>query len=317
MTDIIFHIGLHKTATTSLQNQFFPACPEVNFIRGHGPLATKFLNTVNRTDAAYFNPEKALAELAPRLVEDKVNLVSSESFSWVSWSAATARGIDFRTQILRNLAAAVPDARVVLILRRQDGMVRSLYRQYLQAGGTKPVDRVFGESPDDFRTVVPRNYFRYGPYVKTLKELFPAGVIILPFEQLVSEQEEFLGKLATFIGIESPDITLESSNSSQFGSYGLEFTRWINHFFRTPLNPGGFLPGFPVKRGNKWKRITPSWWLHDNWPIKGGLSDSCSLSRRSKEVFSHVQEDNRALDSEYSLGLSQFGYYSSGVNELS
>lgn len=309
MSDLVFHIGLHKTATTSLQDQFFPACPEVNFIRGHGRRgASRFLLRINRTDAAYFQPEAAMKELAPYLKEDKINLVSSESFSWVSWSGASALGLDFRTQILRNLAAAAPQARIILVLRRQDSMVKSLYRQYLQAGGTKSADKVFGDSPEQLKTIVPRNYFRYGPYVRTLKELFP-NVLILLFEELVSDQETSLNKLARFIGVEYPHITLEKSNSSQLGWFGMEVTRCINFLFRTGLNPAGFLPGFPAKRGDLRVRVTPSHWLHDNWPIKTDLSETCLLSRLSKEIFCEVRPDNELLDKDIGLGMRPYGYY--------
>lgn len=309
MADIVFHIGLHKTATTSLQNQFFPACPELNFIRAHGRLAPGFLKLVNRTDQAYFEPDVALRTLTPHLEDDKINLVSSESFSWISWSGSSAMGLDFRTQILRNLASAVPNARIVLVLRRQDAMVKSLYRQYLQAGGTRSADKVFGASAEQLKTVVPRNYFRYGPYVRTLNALFPAGVLVLLFEELVADQRAFLDRLAAFLGVDCPDISLEKSNASQFGWFGLEFTRYLNFLFRSGLNPGGMLPGFPGKRGELDIRITPSQWLHENWPVKGKLSDTCLLSQLSDRIFAEMREDNESLDKELALGMGSFGYY--------
>lgn len=310
MSDLVFHIGLHKTATTTLQDQFFPACPDINFIRGHGPRgAPKFLLRVNRTDEAYFEPNAAMQELTPYLEEDKINLVSSESFSWISWSGSAALGLDFRTQILRNLATAAPEGRVILVLRRQDAMVKSLYRQYLQAGGTRSAGKVFGVSPEQSKTVVPRNYFRYGPYVRTLKKLFPAGVMILLFEELLTDQQVFLGKLAEFIGVDCPHIELEKSNSSQFGWFGMEATRRLNFLFRSSLNPAGFLPGFPARRGDVKSRVTPSRWLHENWPFRSDLSETCLLTKLSEDIFQEVRSDNEEIDSECGLGMYKYGYY--------
>ena len=308
MPDLIFHIGLHKTGTTTLQNQFFPKCHGLNSIVGHARHVRQFLLMVNRTDPAYFDPKAAMSVLSGYLKQDQINLVSAEDFSWVAWSSATALGLDFRTQILTNLREAVPNARIILVLRRQDSLVRSLYRQYLQAGGTKPIDKVFGVSPNELRTIVPRNYFRFSPYVRRLHELFPAGVLVLAFEEFVRDKTVFLDKLAAFIGVKSPVVELKKSNSSKFGSFGLEMTRWLNHLFRTPLNPAGPLPGLPVKRSGVYTRITPTWWLHDHWSIQGKLSQSSHLYRRSLEILDQVRDDNRELDKTYGLGLCDYGY---------
>lgn len=309
MHDIAFHIGLHKTATTTLQKQFFPLCGELNYITAHGRKAPLFLHHVSRTDMSYFDPDVVRRELAPYLSNDKLNLLSSESFSWISWSSVTAPGTDFRTQTLHNIARAFPLARIVLVIRRQDSMVKSLYRQYIYAGGTRKVERVFGSSSNQLKTIVPRNYFRYRPYISALRRFFPEGVLVLPFERLRHDESGFLGAIADFLDVPCPKVTLNSSNSSKFGEFGLGVTRILNHLFRSTLNPGGIFPGFPVTQQGGRSLITPSRWLHENWPLKGNLSEKSALHRRSLEILEDVKVDNRLLDEDLKLGLGNYGYF--------
>lgn len=309
MTDIVFHIGLHKTATTTLQQQFFPKCSELNFLIGHSPETRDFLRYVSRTDNAYFAPDVARRTLARHLLDGTTNLISSESFSWLSWSAAHTLGLDFRTQILRNLSAAYPKARVILVLRRQDTLARSLYRQYLQAGGTKNIIKVLGKKNSSELSIIPRNYFFFRIYVKELLNSFPSGVQMLLFEEFICNQELFLKKLADFIGCEKPIVELTRTNSSQLGNAAMEMTRLLNHVFRTPLNPAGLLPGFPVRRGGRIRRITPSYLLHDHWPGSRPVKASSALHLRCREILDEVNDDNAQLDRELDLGLKDYGYY--------
>jgi len=59
MPGTILHIGLHKTATTTLQHQLFPQTPGLNlFVTLQQPMRD-FMQMVTRQDPAYFDPEAA------------------------------------------------------------------------------------------------------------------------------------------------------------------------------------------------------------------------------------------------------------------
>ena len=81
MTNVFFHIGLHKTATTTLQSQFFPLCKDLNYITNANNEVNEFVDKVTVTDPIYFNREDARNLVLPHLQNNKPNLISREGLS--------------------------------------------------------------------------------------------------------------------------------------------------------------------------------------------------------------------------------------------
>jgi hypothetical protein len=81
MTDVVCHLGLHKTASGTLQRQFFPACPGLNLLTTQIPAVRDFVQSVTCKDPLYFQPEQAYREIAAILRRDRINLLSNESLS--------------------------------------------------------------------------------------------------------------------------------------------------------------------------------------------------------------------------------------------
>ena len=187
-------------------------------------------------------------------------------------------------------------------MRRQDALARSLYRQYLKSGGTRSVRRFYGmDGP-----IMSIDRFFYSPYVDAVKALFPAGVLLLAFEEFAEDEAAFLRKITGFIGIKFPSIPLRKENATRLGPFGMEVSRVLNHLFRSYLNPGGILPGVPVFEHGERRLISPMEILHDKWPGKGRNVGKGTIF---SDIFEMVQEDNRVLDSRNELGLDRYGYY--------
>ena len=77
---IVVHIGLHKTATTTLQRQVFPVLPGLNFIDSARSAAAGIIYAFQVQDPIYFDSSHARAVLQGTFSDDKVNLISSEAF---------------------------------------------------------------------------------------------------------------------------------------------------------------------------------------------------------------------------------------------
>ena len=247
MADFVCHLGLHKTASGALQRQFFPACGGLNLLTTLDPAVRQFVHAVTRKDPLYFDPKQALELVGGQVRSDRVNLLSNESLSGPPYAGVAEGGLDHRSPVLQNLRAAFPDARVVLVLRRQDSLARSLYRQYLKRGGTARVQHFYGISAAHQPPLMSLDRFCFSPFVRCVFESFGSRVLVLTFEEFLRDQRLFLERLCHFIGVERPDIKLDPENVTRLGPAGMEVTRLLNFAFRGTLNQG-IVPRLPVRR---------------------------------------------------------------------
>ena len=303
---IVCHIGLHKTATGTLQRQFFPACRELQLFTTLQPHTRDFIHRITRCDPAYFNADEAGALLKPYLSVDSVNLISNESLSGPPYAGVIEHGLDHRTPVLQNLQSVYPDARVVIVLRRQDGLARSLYRQYLKRGGTARIDKFYGVGSDRRPALMPLDRFKYSNYIDTLKSMFPSGVQVMLFEEFVADKTHFLERLCDFIGVPMPAVDLTSENASRLGPVAMEVSRWMNFVFRSMLNRGP-LPQIPRKQFGRWTFVSPIEYLHDYWPGNGKAGKR--VNEVCATILDSVRTDNRTVDERNALGMSGHGYY--------
>jgi hypothetical protein len=309
MVDVVFHLGLHKTASGTLQRQIFPRCKELRLFTIKEPAFNRFYRMVAFTDPTYFYPAKAKSLLEPYLHINKPNILSNEAFSGPLYAGIAEYGLDHRTPILDNLVRVYPQARAILIIRRQDTLSVSLYRQYLKAGGTRSIYRFFGHDSYKGFGIFPKDRFDFLPYVEKLNQFFPRGVFVLPFEDLVKSKEVFLKKMEKFIGVSFSRFELHKENVTSLSPFGLEVSRILNYFFRSYLNPAGFIPGVPYKENGKLYFRSPITYLHDHWRWKGNKEKKSHILDVGKEIFISVQESNKILDEKYNLNLKSHGYY--------
>ncbi len=306
---VVVHLGLHKTATGMLQRQFFPACTDLNLLTTKQSQVLSFVSYVARTDPIYFDPDRARAQIRELLDNEKPNVLSNESLSGPPYAGVIEGGLDHRSPILENLKAVFPEAKAILVLRRQDALAKSLYRQYLKSGGTRSVRRFYGLGNKDHLPLFALDRFLFTPYVEAVHAAFPNGVLLLAFEDLIANQENFLQRISSFIGIKAPGIHLRKENATSFGPLGMEMSRLLNHIFRSLLNPGGIIPGFIMLGGEGSRRIKPLSILHDRWPGKGQIGKDSDIGQVVEEILAFSREDNRRLDAEFKLGLDKHHYY--------
>lgn len=309
MPEVFLHLGLHKTASGTLQRQFFPACSDLDVFTTIVPEMKVFVELVTRKDPIYFDADRVREVIYPILSKQKANLLSNESFSGPPYAGGFEYGLDHRSSVISNLKAVFPNAKVILVLRRQDALSRSLYRQYLKSGGTRSVRRFYGMDRDGRLPIMSLDRFFYSSYVDAVKALFPAGVLLLAFEEFAEDQAAFLRKITDFIGVKFPSIPLRKENATRLGPFGMEVSRVLNHLFRSYLNPGGILPGVPVFEHGERRLISPMEILHDKWPGKGGRYEKSDVFTTARDIFEMVREDNRVLDSKNGLSLDRYGYY--------
>ena len=305
---VIVHLGLHKTGTTSLQQQVFPKLAGVKFVDRMTSASSRVIYSLGTSDPIYWDSVQARAALTAEFEHEQINLISSEALSGSLFAALGKQDLDNRSGILQNLRSTLPEARVVLVIRRQDAYAKSVYRQYVRAGGSMAPHEFFGSTADT-RGHFSRDRFRYREYLRALRTAFPAGVHVGVYEHFVESPREFLGQLCAFLGTDDCSGEITRMNRSRLGAFGLEICRHANRFFHSPLNPSGLLPGLPHRRRDgKWVSRSPIGLLQDVWPGNGRIPERSALGEVAAGILEEVRENNSLLSSEWKLSLQRYGY---------
>jgi hypothetical protein len=319
MTDkqIVLHVGLHKTATTFLQDRVFPELPGVAFVHplhypqpSDGPIE-QFMLEVFFRNAACIDLDRHRAAIHEWLarVEQPTVLISSEAI--VGWPIENHSNLANNSELLHSM---FPNARVILVVRRQDKWVESAYAQLLKAGFSTSIDRYVNWNSRT-RRFDPYNVGLYhGPNLDARDLDWAAfdrhyrarfgeqAVLTLPFELFVDDAPSFLYELYAFLGIEDgprPD-TRERVNERWSGiTAGL--AKLVN---KVPM---------PIKRairdriGNEWHPAS----------VFARTIDPLLPKRTSRFVPEPIAEallelhrdDNRALAERIGRELGHWGYY--------
>jgi hypothetical protein len=242
----LLHIGYHKTGTTWLQKHLFPnEAAGCALVAGYKLLQPTFV-TVNPFD---FSPEAARKMFERRIREVEAhNIVPVLSHERLSGSPYTG-GYDSGTTADR-LAATFPDARILVVIREQAGMIGSVYKQYVRWGGAASFDQYVTPPSGTARMPVFRfDFLEYHRLIGYYQNLFGASkVLTLPYELLRAQPEAFLARVGDFLGI--PNVVPKDARTNVSPSIlSLSIKRQLNHYFvRDTLNPA---PLLEIKNSNR------------------------------------------------------------------
>lgn len=236
---LLLHIGVPKSATTSLQFGAFPKHPDVRFLGKpfydekfgyEGSLATaELVGSLWKQDELEFDLALARqrfdAGVRPRLGGDQLAVLSEEGLTQAS--AAD------RTLTARRLAALCQNVScsILITIREQKSALLSghqwVYTRRLTALGFEDwlewcnSYSSYHGCNNDF----PLRQYRYARLVETYAELFGRErVLVLPMEMLAREPAMFFTRLENFAGIrrfwglpQSPPMHMENRSPGRLG----------------------------------------------------------------------------------------------------
>jgi hypothetical protein len=246
---VLLHIGYHKTGSRWLRFLFF-GNPQTGF----GWVGkTGVDHPVRRLVGARpleFDAAESRNEFEPlleRIVADELfPVVSFERFSGNPFSG----GYDSK-EIADRLVQVFPDARVLVVIREQRSMIVSTYKQYVREGGALP-PRKFMLPPRSRSLRVPwfdLRHFEYHHLLAYYRRLFgPNSVLVLPYEQFVTDPSSFVEQIARSAGRPLDGETLrslpfESATNPSPPATAIVARRWLNGLgVCTDLNPSPPLP---------------------------------------------------------------------------
>jgi hypothetical protein len=233
---VVVHLGLPKTGSKFLQHKFFTEITGTSYC---DPKKTHkdFLTYFYLANEFEFSPRHA-AQLYLQGCEgfapSQNQVLSQESFYSVPWE-----GTVLRKRHCDRLAAIFPQAHVVLVLRNQPDMLRSLYLHYIKSGGTVPWKKFLDSRKHPLVMTV--DYFKYGQYVDYLFSIFgKERVSVLFYEDFFNSPVAYLNSWCDIL--QAPknswdaDI-LKTRENESISPHMVNFMRHLNKLTSSSKHP--------------------------------------------------------------------------------
>ncbi len=328
--NIIIHIGFPKALSTFLQKNIFPFMPSTYFegkYRSNDNPITKIIRDIisnkNPLNFDYAKKKERLEKFIDKIGEDNIIISFEALFGCYS------NNYRDRKFIIDLLKIFFPDVKILVILRRQDDFIESLYKQMLSAGYSISFYNYINYKNSilgDYKyrkglniDVKELNFYNYIQYCITV--FGTSNIVVIPFEYFIESNSGFLRYLFKTTNLPPiyPDhFKIENRSYSLISSY---LALFFNRFFISPYNTLGFIPEKPF---NKYLSSKSS------KPIKLVLKISNAMSLRNMlkkidEIYyikykccnAVIREKIMAIhnDSNYKLNelvdfdLKKYGYY--------
>jgi hypothetical protein len=228
----VVHIGHHKTGTTWFQKSFYPVVTSHRFI---DPKVVR--EALLAPNGLSFEADRA-RELILAASGGTPPLLCDERLSG-SYLAGGLHGM-VPPEVARRIKAVLPDARIVIGIRAQPGMLAACYSQYVKDGGTFGVKRfLFPDSyffaGSDYRAHAPRfdlMHFEYQRLIRVYFDLFGRdNVHVVLFEQFRAEPLNYARSLAQKLGLAFDEARVsEAVRNPALSPSALRVVRFLNLF---------------------------------------------------------------------------------------
>ena len=191
-----FHLGLPKVASTYLQTQIFPHFTGINYYRKR-----KF-NEYKTLDIQQLNGKFLFTEERDRKMEEAVV----------------------------DIVQRYPDARFILILRRQDKWILSRFKYHIRKQGWRKFHQFFNLEPNDGYWKREELFFK--KKIDFIEQHSKHTPLILTMEMLQKDKLGFIKRITDYMGIDMPDIKNDRAVNQSFNTKQLTVLRKFNDWYR-------------------------------------------------------------------------------------
>jgi len=302
---LLIHIGLHKTGSTWLQKQLF-SDPERGFSDSLGESRNELKRRIVTPDPLFFDAAATAKHYAPSLAAARqaglTTVISHERLS----GHPSSGGRD-RCMIAERLHATFPDARILIVIREQRNLIRSMYNQHIKAGGVESLRHYFAKPGHARKPSFSLQMYEFDKLISFYRDLFGRDrVLALPMELLAQRPQEFVDRIAAFSG--HPPVPLDPirRRNTRRPHFMRILQRPLNMlFFRNELSPGAL---FHIRHFNRrfsrlrplFKRLSPR--------LLERLLDDREMDAVNKLVGDYYAASNRRTQEMIGLPLAEFGY---------
>lgn len=296
---VLVHIGYPKTGSTALQKHFFR--PDFGFHRpySHGELAEHLIfphpldfdPTLMGADIGQLISGEALL---PVLSHERLvgNPISG------GYDVLTIR--DRVAQLLRNRNYA---PKIFIVVREQRSLALSSYQQFVREGGCGSLAHYLQPPTGAKLPLFHKTFLQYDRTAAAYMEVFGRdNVLVLPFELLRGEPNDFLNRLLHFVGLpDRPGIRLPRGVNRATNPLGTLIRSSTNRFFyRDNCNPTA---PFRLESPNRLVEYLTSF-----LPRRIGWIESYWRTRTDQLLGGSYEASNRRLQDLIGIDLSTYGY---------
>lgn len=234
---LLLHPGFHKTATSWLQTTVFAEDRLFRSLMGHEAISD-LLVAPHDFDFDASAARAAIARLREGARPGIVDVISSEILS-----GNILMGSRDCATLTERLASTCQPAKVLLTVRAQLPIMKSIYLQYIKRGGRLDIAEYLAFKPEP-------GYFWFDPGTLEFDRLAhsyaahfgAANVLVLPQELLSRDRARYLRLLCEFVGHEESEAERALGQVSARGVSppvsGIPILRIANMLRQSPLNPG-------------------------------------------------------------------------------
>ncbi len=306
MSRLFIHVGYPKAGSTWLQRFLFD-----NADAGFAHVAP--MQEHLRNFAIPYEMDFD-AEACRQAYEARITEIESEGLVPVISSEALVgdiHGGGFESlQRLSQLKKTFPEAKILMIIREQQEMVFSVYKEFVGQGGVTRIQVLF--DPPYFPSFLPRfkfSHYQYHRLIERYQEVFgKENVLVLPLEMLHASPTEYITRISSFAGIK-PFFELPYSHKENKSWRAATYVakRYLNLFLmRSPLS--GNLPvALPYKH---YKKIYPLFNQVDRM-IPAAVHQMADKDFRAiiqEKTMGYYEESNLRTSEMIGIDLEKYGY---------
>ena len=239
MKNLLLHVGLGKTATTSLQYSFFKELSHLKKIKYYGPFEIN--NYFNRKrDFKYIHPYYKVKKKLKGLQMTKYSIISYESLSGFFFDP-----FNYEKCAKINQKIFGKKTHILLTIRKPSDFINSLYAQFIRENILKRPEDIFLVKKDYLKKIKKHEKnkkFEYWSYedlnyenlINIYKNFFKK-VTVIKYESIINNS--FIKKL-NFIALSKDDEKyllrsfIKTKTNKAFGFYSIYFLITLEKIFK-------------------------------------------------------------------------------------
>ena len=303
---ILLHVGFPKCLSSWLQKHVFE--PQFGFQKVIDPIEAQ-LNIIDPSAFA-FSPVSTKSLIAKKIQQEKnklIPVITSEALAGNMFSGGY-NGKELADRIYQ----IAPHGKILLIIREQRDLIRSMYKTLIVWGMPHTIDRLLDPIQPRLTPQFNLDFFCFDQRIKYYQQLFgPERVKVLAYEQFLQNPDDFLTEIHQFSNNALPlgKLINNSPINKKWNTgqtlFTLEIERLKNKFLlKSPFNANGLF----IDTDDRWpKRVNRS-----KRNKLTTMIDSC-LENNFKQTVLNATKDkfsssNQHVEKLTDLDLSSYGY---------
>ena len=305
MTELLIHIGYHKSGTTWLQQEVF-CRHDLGFCVPWDRLSHLVIDSFVIMNPFRFSAPETHRQFMPWLRDateaDLVPVITNEDLC-----GNPMYGRYYCKAVAERLHATFPRARILIGIREQRSSIMSHYRQFVRQGESGTIRQFIGGAAPKpgFAPISRLDHFEHDLLVDHYRRTFgPDKVLVLPLELLRADMRRYIDAIRGFIGVAGDALPCSQPRNVGWGGVALEIVRHMNIYNIGLADWSEPRQSITYRVVNKLCRITDA-------VVPASLHKKVDPGIRA---YIHERSDNYFVDSNRRLGemigmdLGKFGY---------